>query len=125
MALSTSVILNERHGPGYRLLLTAIGELTLIDGLERIGAAQMDSLSHQTRITSRQDLLDQGFDAEQLEKLIELRDRYPFIEFLDSRQEWNRLAFLKWLVEQTDELKQVGPERALDIAPSRSIESKR
>lgn len=84
----------------------------------------MESLSHTTRITSRQDLLDQGFDEEQLEVLTRLRDQYPFIEFLDSRQEWNRLAFLKWLMERTDEPQPTSTERALVKAPSSSIERK-
>lgn len=84
----------------------------------------MDSLSHKTRIITRQELIDQGFDSEQLASLSALRERYPFIEFLDSRQEWNRLAFLKWLMQQEDETQAKTENRSLANVPNQSIERK-
>lgn len=62
----------------------------------------MDSLSHTTRIVTKQDLKHVGFSEEQIAELDELRRSYPLLEFLDSRQEWNRLAFMKWRIEQED-----------------------
>lgn len=38
-----------------------------------------------------------GFTPEQIARLRELRDMYPYIEFMDSRKQWNRLRFVKWL----------------------------
>lgn len=65
----------------------------------------MDSLSHKTRIVSRYELKREGFDDEQIETLEHLREQYPFVEFLDSRQEWHRLAFMKWLIEHREKAK--------------------
>lgn len=62
----------------------------------------MDSLSHKTQIVSRYELKREGFDDDQIETLEDLREQYPFVEFLDSRQEWNRLAFMKWLIERRE-----------------------
>ncbi|MCM8745283.1 hypothetical protein NET03_01925 [Thermomicrobium sp. CFH 73360] len=38
-----------------------------------------------------------GFTPEQIARLRELRDMYPYIEYMDSRKQWNRLRFVKWL----------------------------
>jgi hypothetical protein len=37
---------------------------------------------------------------EQVERLEALRAAYPYIEFVDSAEEWRRLVFLKWLYTQ-------------------------
>jgi hypothetical protein len=42
-------------------------------------------------------LMQSGFTTEQVERLEALRAAYPFIEFADSAEEWQRLVFLKWL----------------------------
>lgn len=65
----------------------------------------MESLSHTTRIVTKQDLRDAGYNDEQIAQIEDLRRRYPLIEFLDSRQEWNRLAFMKWRIERADEVR--------------------
>jgi hypothetical protein len=38
-----------------------------------------------------------GFTKEQIARLRELRDMYPYIEYMDSRRQWHRLRFVKWL----------------------------
>jgi hypothetical protein len=38
-----------------------------------------------------------GFTPDQIARLRELRDMYPYIEYMDSRKQWNRLRFVKWL----------------------------
>lgn len=53
--------------------------------------------SNATQLT-RDDLRDAGFSAEEIERMEQLRDEYPYIEFLDSRKEWDRLRFMKWLI---------------------------
>ena len=45
----------------------------------------------------RSDLERQDFTAEQIERLERLRAVYPYLEFVDSQQQWQRLVFLKWL----------------------------
>jgi hypothetical protein len=48
-----------------------------------------------------EDALDQaGFSREEIERLRRLRDMYPYIEYVDSRSEWHRLRFVKWLYTQ-------------------------
>ncbi|MEX2315110.1 MAG: hypothetical protein WD628_05275 [Thermomicrobiales bacterium] len=42
------------------------------------------------------DLEQNGFSAEQIALLEQLRAVYPFVEFTDSIDEWRRLNFLKW-----------------------------
>ncbi|MCX7622308.1 MAG: hypothetical protein RMK01_09315 [Thermomicrobium sp.] len=38
-----------------------------------------------------------GFTPEEIARLRELRDMYPYIEYMDSRKQWHRLRFVKWL----------------------------
>ncbi|MBX6341479.1 MAG: hypothetical protein IRY97_03400 [Thermomicrobiaceae bacterium] len=38
-----------------------------------------------------------GFTKEEIERLRNLREMYPYIEYVDSRKEWHRLRFVKWL----------------------------
>jgi hypothetical protein len=46
------------------------------------------------------ELREAGFDDEQIEQLRSMRDMYPYIEYVDSRKEWHRLRFVKWLYHQ-------------------------
>lgn len=62
----------------------------------------MDSLSHKQQIISRYELEREGFSEEQIRTLESLQQQYPVVEFLDSRQEWHRLAFMKWLIEHRE-----------------------
>ncbi|MFO7272610.1 hypothetical protein [Sphaerobacter thermophilus] len=39
----------------------------------------------------------EGFSAEEIARLRELRDAYPYIEYVDTRREWHHLRFVKWL----------------------------
>jgi hypothetical protein len=38
-----------------------------------------------------------GFAPEEIARLRELREMYPYIEYMDSRKQWHRLRFVKWL----------------------------
>lgn len=49
---------------------------------------------------TRDDLKAVGFNDEQIERFEELRAQYPYIEFLGSRKELERLKFVKWLHAQ-------------------------
>jgi hypothetical protein len=49
---------------------------------------------------SRNDLLDLGFSDTQINHFESLRAMYPYIEFFDSRQEWQRVQFMKWMVSR-------------------------
>jgi len=52
-----------------------------------------------TRITvTRSDLLAEGFTTAQVDALEALRADYPYVEFFDSRQEIDRLRFMKWMI---------------------------
>ncbi len=45
-----------------------------------------------------EDELEQaGFTKEEIDRLHRLREMYPFIEYVDSRRQWHRLRFVKWL----------------------------
>jgi hypothetical protein len=45
-------------------------------------------------------LRESGFTEEQISHLRSMREMYPFIEYVDSRREWHRLRFVKWLYHQ-------------------------
>lgn len=60
------------------------------------------SLSSQTIEVTADDLLEAGFTAEQVERLVALKSAYPFIEYVDSAKQWQRLEFLKWRYQQGD-----------------------
>ena len=56
---------------------------------------------NQTRTTTtRSDLLMVGFTTAEIESLEALRATYPYVEFLDSRQELQRLRFMKWMISR-------------------------
>jgi hypothetical protein len=46
------------------------------------------------------ELREAGFNDEQIEQLRNMREMYPYIEYVDSRREWHRLRFVKWLYHQ-------------------------
>ncbi|RIK45908.1 MAG: hypothetical protein DCC58_05005 [Chloroflexi bacterium] len=48
------------------------------------------------------DLLEEGFSPEEIERLKELRQEYPYIEYVDSGRQWQRLLFLKWRYAKGD-----------------------
>jgi hypothetical protein len=48
------------------------------------------------------DLLEVGFTPDEIEQLRELKREYPFVEYVDSGRQWQRLQFLKWRYENGD-----------------------
>lgn len=59
----------------------------------------MTALTPIRRVTTRDDLSAAGFTPEQIERLEQLRNHYPYIEFIDSRLQLEKLRFLRWLIE--------------------------
>lgn len=43
-----------------------------------------------------EDLSNEGFSTQEIKNLVDLRKRYPYIEFTDSGRQWNHLKFVKW-----------------------------
>jgi hypothetical protein len=43
-----------------------------------------------------------GFTTEQIERLVVLRAQYPFLEWVDTDNQWQRLLFLKWRFQHGD-----------------------
>ena len=58
------------------------------------------SVPPQSPEVTEQTLSEEGFDPEEIARLRELRDMYPYVEYVDSRSEWHRLRFVKWLYSQ-------------------------
>ena len=54
------------------------------------------ALTPTTRTLTTDDLAQAGFAPHQIEQLVVLRDRYPYLEFTDSGRQWNHLKFVKW-----------------------------
>ncbi len=52
--------------------------------------------------TTVEDLLESGFSTDEIERLKELRNEYPFIEYVESGAQWQRLLFLKWRYQNGD-----------------------
>jgi hypothetical protein len=48
-------------------------------------------------------LVAQGFTAEQIQRLEELRAVYPMIEMVEYIEQLRRIVFLKWLHEHRDD----------------------
>jgi hypothetical protein len=46
------------------------------------------------------ELREAGFSESEIEELKNMREMYPYIEYVDSRREWHRLRFVKWLYHQ-------------------------
>ncbi|MGA7670793.1 MAG: hypothetical protein WBW04_10260 [Nitrolancea sp.] len=51
-------------------------------------------------VQAEDDLEQAGFTKEEIDRLRRLREMYPFIEYVDSRRQWHRLRFVKWLYTQ-------------------------
>ena len=65
----------------------------------------MNALLHPARTTlTRSDLLATGFTPAEVDAFEALRAAYPYIEFFDSRQELQRLRFLKWRLSRSPAL---------------------
>ena len=58
------------------------------------------SVSPQSHEVNEQTLADEGFSGEEIARLRELKGMYPYVEYVDSRSEWHRLRFVKWLYSQ-------------------------
>jgi hypothetical protein len=54
------------------------------------------ALTQLTRTLTIDDLAEAGFSKAEIESLVELRDRYPYLEFTESGRQWNHLKFVKW-----------------------------
>lgn len=61
-----------------------------------------EALAATQQTPTREDLADLGFNEDQIQAFEDLRERYPYIEFLDSQREWNHLVFMKWLITRRD-----------------------
>jgi hypothetical protein len=61
-----------------------------------------EALAATQQTPTREDLVDLGFNEDQIQAFEVLRERYPYIEFLDSQREWNHLVFMKWLITRRD-----------------------
>lgn len=46
------------------------------------------------------ELRNEGFSEDEIVQLRDMREMYPYIEYVDSRREWHRLRFVKWLYHQ-------------------------
>ena len=57
-----------------------------------------EALAATVQTPTREDLKTEGFSEDQIQAFEDLRERYPYIEFLDSQREWNHLVFMKWLI---------------------------
>jgi hypothetical protein len=54
------------------------------------------ALTPTTRTLTIDDLVEEGFEHQEIEMLVALRDRYPYLEFTDSGKQWDHLKFVKW-----------------------------
>jgi hypothetical protein len=41
-----------------------------------------------------------GFSRDEIRRLRDIREAYPYIEYVDSRREWHRLRFVRWLYQE-------------------------
>lgn len=60
---------------------------------------QMSVYPRPDEVTEEQ-LREAGFDDAEIGQLKSMREMYPYIEYVDSRQEWHHLKFVKWLYHQ-------------------------
>lgn len=51
---------------------------------------------------SIEDLESLGFTADQILALTALRAAYPFVEYVDTASQWQRLLFLQWRYRHGD-----------------------
>lgn len=54
------------------------------------------------RVPEIADLIEGGFTDTQIMHMRSLRAAYPFVEYVDSRRQWERLQFLKWRFMEGD-----------------------
>ena len=54
------------------------------------------ALTPMTRTLTVEALTQEGFTQQEISRLVDLRDRYPYLEFTDSGKQWNHLKFVKW-----------------------------
>lgn len=54
------------------------------------------ALTSLPRELTPEDLASEGFTQKEIRNLVDLRDRYPYIEFTESGRQWNHLKFVKW-----------------------------
>jgi hypothetical protein len=64
--------------------------------------AMQGSLALRPENDAPTELAQAGFTEEEATRLRELKREYPFIEYVDSGRQWQRLLFLKWRYEQGD-----------------------
>lgn len=55
------------------------------------------SVSPRPNDMTEQTLAEEGFTPEEIARLREIRDDYPYVEYVDSHRDWHRLRFMKWL----------------------------
>jgi hypothetical protein len=64
--------------------------------LEKERLIMVAALTPTIRELTTDDLVEAGFTSQQIENLVALRDRYPYMEFTESGKQWNHLKFVKW-----------------------------
>jgi len=62
----------------------------------------LGTLSTRTHTVTVDDLVEVGFSDEQITRLAELKDCYPFVEYVENANHWQRLLFLKWRYDNGD-----------------------
>lgn len=55
------------------------------------------SVAPQPNEITERTLAAEGFSPDEIAHLRDLREVYPYIEYVDSRRQWHRLRFVKWL----------------------------
>lgn len=60
------------------------------------------SLAVRTDEIGVEDLVDAGFTSVEIAKLSALKENYPFIEYVESDNQWRRLLFMKWRYRHGD-----------------------
>jgi hypothetical protein len=60
---------------------------------------QMSVYPRPDEVTEKE-LREAGFSEHEIDQLRNWREMYPYIEYVDSRREWHRLRFVKWLYHQ-------------------------
>jgi hypothetical protein len=62
----------------------------------------VERVESESKEVTADDLLQAGFTAEEIERLREVKREYPYVEYVDSGRQWQRLLFLKWRFEFGD-----------------------
>lgn len=60
------------------------------------------SLTVRNELVTVDDLEAQGFSHAEIQALSALRSAYPFIEYVDTSSQWQRLQFLQWRYQHGD-----------------------